>query len=191
VSRTPYAKHIVTYTRMMYAAPNRRTTHRLAALDVPPPTIMRAPGEAQGMFALESAMDEMAIACRLDPVEFWIRNEPAAHPESGPPFSSRNLVSCLREGARRFGWQPRDPALWARRDRALAYRDRRSRLEHLGPVTAEPAVAGSRGSLRGAAPLPCRCGSAPPTSTPARHSRRAYQHPAAAHRQHTRPRPAC
>jgi xanthine dehydrogenase YagR molybdenum-binding subunit len=111
-----YAENVATCTRMMYAAPNRRTTHRLAALDVPPPTIMRAPGEAQGMFALESAMDEMAIACGLDPVEFRIRNEPAVHPESGLPFSSRNVVSCLREGARRFGWQPRDPAPGARRD---------------------------------------------------------------------------
>ena len=111
-----YAEGVATCTRMMYAAPNRRTTHRLAALDVPPPTIMRAPGEAQGMFALESAMDEMAIACGLDPVEFRIRNEPAAHPESSLPFSSRNLIACLREGARRFGWQPRDPAPRARRD---------------------------------------------------------------------------
>jgi xanthine dehydrogenase YagR molybdenum-binding subunit len=111
-----YAENVATCTRIMYAAPNRRTTHRLAALDVPPPTIMRAPGEAQGMFALESAMDEMAIACGLDPVEFRIRNEPAVHPESGLPFSSRNVVNCLREGARRFGWQPRDPAPRARRD---------------------------------------------------------------------------
>ena len=93
----------------MYAAPNRRTTHRIVALDVPPPTIMRAPGEAQGMFALESAMDEMAIACGLDPIELRIRNEPDVHPESGRPFSSRNVVACLREGARRFGWEPRDP----------------------------------------------------------------------------------
>jgi len=101
----------------MYAAPNRRTTHRLAALDVPVPSIMRAPGEAPGMFALESAMDEMAIACGLDPIEFRVRNEPTIDPESGLPFSSRNLVTCLREGARRFGWELRDPTPRARRDR--------------------------------------------------------------------------
>ena len=75
----------------------------------PAPTIMRAPGECPGMFALESAMDEMAIACGLDPVELRIRNEPDVDPESGLPFSSRNLVACLREGARRFGWAQRDP----------------------------------------------------------------------------------
>src|SRR5256884_7994611 len=70
---------------------------------------MRAPGECPGMFALESAMDEMAIACGLDPVEFRIRNEPEIDPETGHPFSSRGLVACLQEGAQRFGWQQRDP----------------------------------------------------------------------------------
>ncbi len=103
-------------TRMMYAAPNRRTTHRLARLDVPPLTIMRAPGECPGMFALESAMDEMAIACGLDPIELRIRNEPEIDPESGLPFSSRNLVACLREGAQRFDWQRRDPTPGKRRE---------------------------------------------------------------------------
>jgi xanthine dehydrogenase YagR molybdenum-binding subunit len=104
-----FAEQTAVATRMMYAAPNRRTTHRLAQLDMPPPTIMRAPGECPGMFALESAMDEMAIACGLDPIEFRIRNEPEIDPDSGHPFSSRGLVACLREGAQRFGWQPRDP----------------------------------------------------------------------------------
>ncbi len=96
-------------TRMMYAAPNRRTTHRLARLDLPENSWMRAPGECPGMFALESAMDELAIACKLDPIELRIRNEPLVDPEDGKPFSSRGLVACLREGARRFGWEPRDP----------------------------------------------------------------------------------
>jgi xanthine dehydrogenase YagR molybdenum-binding subunit len=104
-----FAEQTAVATRMMYAAPNRLTTHRLARLDMPPPTIMRAPGECPGMFALESAMDEMAIACGLDPVEFRVRNEPGIDPESGHPFSSRGLVACLQEGARRFGWQQRDP----------------------------------------------------------------------------------
>jgi len=93
-------------TRMMYAAPHRRTAHRLARLDVPAPTFMRAPGEAPGMFALESAMDELALACGIDPVEFRIKNDTAVDPESGLPFSSRNLVACLRQGAEAFGWQP-------------------------------------------------------------------------------------
>jgi xanthine dehydrogenase YagR molybdenum-binding subunit len=112
-----YAEQIAVCSRTMYAAPNRRVTHRIVALDVPVPTIMRAPGEATGMFALESAMDEMATACGLDPVEFRIRNEPEVHPESGRPFSSRHMVDCLRDGARRFDWGQRDPTPRARYDR--------------------------------------------------------------------------
>ncbi|HEX4202794.1 MAG TPA: molybdopterin cofactor-binding domain-containing protein, partial [Ktedonobacteraceae bacterium] len=92
-------------TRMMYAAPHRRTAHRLARLDVPIPTFMRAPGECPGMFALESAIDELAQACGIDPIEFRIKNDTAVDPESGLPFSSRNLVVCLRQGAEAFGWQ--------------------------------------------------------------------------------------
>jgi xanthine dehydrogenase YagR molybdenum-binding subunit len=101
---------------MMYAAPNRRTSHLLARLDVPTPSWMRAPGECPGMYALESAMDELAVATGVDPVELRIRNEPAVDPESGHPFSSRNLVACLEEGARRFGWSGRDPTPGVRRD---------------------------------------------------------------------------
>jgi xanthine dehydrogenase YagR molybdenum-binding subunit len=112
-----YAEPTAECSRLMYAATNRRTTDRLVALDAPPPTIMRAPGESVGMFALESAMDELALACGLDPIELRIRNEPEVHPESGLPFSSRYLVACLREGARRFGWERRDPTARARRDR--------------------------------------------------------------------------
>src|SRR3984893_56730 len=111
-----YADPTAVPTRAMYAAPNRRTTHRLARLDVPATAWMRAPGECPGMFALESAMDELAIACGLDPIELRIRNEPAVDPESGRPFSSRGLVACLREGAQRFGWQQRDPAPGTRRE---------------------------------------------------------------------------
>jgi xanthine dehydrogenase YagR molybdenum-binding subunit len=77
---------------------------------------MRAPGEAQGSFALESAIDELALACGVDPVELRIRNEPETDPDSGLPFSSRGLVECLREGAQRFGWQPRGAAPRGRRD---------------------------------------------------------------------------
>ncbi|MBT2367417.1 xanthine dehydrogenase family protein molybdopterin-binding subunit [Streptomyces sp. ISL-10] len=95
--------------RVMYTSPNSRTVHRVAALDVPSPSWMRAPGEASGMYALESAMDELAEAAGIDPVELRMRNEPDAEPDSGRPFSSRGLVACLREGARRFGWEGRDP----------------------------------------------------------------------------------
>jgi xanthine dehydrogenase YagR molybdenum-binding subunit len=111
-----FAEQAAVPTRTMYATQSRRTTHRLAALDVPVPSWMRAPGEAPGMFALESAMDEMAIRCGLDPVEFRIRNEPDIDAETGLRYSSRNLVACLREGARRFGWADRDPRPRGRRE---------------------------------------------------------------------------
>jgi len=106
---TEFAEQTAVATRIMYVAPNRRTTHRLARLDVPTPAFMRAPGACPGMFALESAIDELAIACDLDPIELRIRNEPDLEPETGVPFSSRNLLACLREGASRFGWEARDP----------------------------------------------------------------------------------
>ncbi|PPS67342.1 MULTISPECIES: xanthine dehydrogenase family protein molybdopterin-binding subunit [Streptomyces] len=105
--------------RVMYAAPHSRTVHRVAALDVPSPSWMRAPGEAPGMYALESAMDELAVGLGMDPIELRVRNEPDVEPDSGKPFSSRNLVGCLREGARRFGWAGRDPRPGTRRDGPL------------------------------------------------------------------------
>ena len=111
-----FAEQTASATRTMYATGTRRTTHRLAALDVSVPSWMRAPGEAPGMYALESAMDEMAIKCNLDPIEFRIRNEPDLDAAKGLPYSSRNLVACLREGAERFGWEGRDPTPRARRE---------------------------------------------------------------------------
>lgn len=111
-----YAEMSGACTRMMYAAPARRTTHRLTPLDVPIPFWMRAPGEAPGMFALETAMDELSYACGVDPIELRVRNEPERDPETGLPWSGRNLVECLRRGAERFGWRDRDPELRARRD---------------------------------------------------------------------------
>src|SRR5437763_6690419 len=68
------------------------------------------------MYAVEAAMDELAVACGLDPIELRIRNDPEVDPETGHRFSSRNLVACLREGAERFGWSERDPQPAVRRD---------------------------------------------------------------------------
>jgi len=111
-----FAEQAALPSRMMYAAPHRRTTHRVAKVDLPTPSWMRAPGEAPGMYALEAAMDELAIACGLDPVDLRIRNDPEVDPETGCRFSSRNLVACLREGAERFGWSERDPTPGAHRE---------------------------------------------------------------------------
>jgi xanthine dehydrogenase YagR molybdenum-binding subunit len=111
-----FTEQTVESTRNLYAAPNRLTTHRLVRLDLPLSGDMRGPGEAIGMLAFEAAMDELAYATGLDPIELRIRNEPTVHPETGKPFSTRQLLPCYAEGARRFGWErrPRTPA--SRRD---------------------------------------------------------------------------
>ncbi|GGU41137.1 xanthine dehydrogenase family protein molybdopterin-binding subunit [Streptomyces coeruleorubidus] len=103
-------------SRAMYDADAHHTASRVVRLDVPTPTWMRAPGEAPGSFALESAFDELAERCGIDPIELRLRNEPAVGPVSGLPFSSRNLIACFEEGARRFGWADRDPRPGVRRD---------------------------------------------------------------------------
>ncbi|MFI5931014.1 xanthine dehydrogenase family protein molybdopterin-binding subunit [Actinoplanes sp. NPDC051494] len=111
-----YAEQTTVVTRHMYAAANRFTSHRLVRLDVPTPRWMRAPGEAPGMVGLECAMDELAEKLGMDPIELRVRNEPDAEPESGKPFSSRHYVECLREGARRFGWEGREQRPRLRRE---------------------------------------------------------------------------
>ncbi|MFG2074322.1 xanthine dehydrogenase family protein molybdopterin-binding subunit [Nonomuraea maritima] len=111
-----FAEQTATPTRIMYATPALRTAHRLVRLDVATPSWMRAPGEAPGMYALESAMDELAYAAGMDPIELRVVNEPDTEPHSGLPYSSRDLVGCLREGARRFEWERRDPRPGVRRD---------------------------------------------------------------------------
>lgn len=102
-----YAEQTAVATRIMYATPNRSTSHRVAALDVAVPFWMRAPGETPGMYAVEVAMDELAVACGLDPIELRVRNEPEVDPESGKPWSGRYLIECMRDGAERFGWENR------------------------------------------------------------------------------------
>ncbi|ARZ72350.1 oxidoreductase [Streptomyces albireticuli] len=102
--------------RVMYDAAAHHTANRVVRLDVPTPTWMRAPGEAPGSFALESALDELAEKCGIDPIELRARNEPERGPVSGLPFSGRGLLACFREGARRFGWADRDPRPGLRRE---------------------------------------------------------------------------
>jgi xanthine dehydrogenase YagR molybdenum-binding subunit len=104
-----FTEHASNFARSLYAAPNRLTGHRLVKLDLPGAGPMRAPGEASGTLSLECAMDELAETLGIDPVELRIRNEPPADPENGRPFSQRQLVRCLKEGAQLFGWDRRLP----------------------------------------------------------------------------------
>jgi xanthine dehydrogenase YagR molybdenum-binding subunit len=103
-------------TRTLYAGANRLTRHRLAPLDIPVASSMRAPGEAVGLLALECAMDELAVKLGIDPIELRVLNEPTEDPERHVPYSSRHLIPCFQEGARRFGWDKRNPKPGRERD---------------------------------------------------------------------------
>ncbi|MFJ9850576.1 xanthine dehydrogenase family protein molybdopterin-binding subunit [Streptomyces sp. NPDC101150] len=92
-----------------YACPHVRTQDRQARLNIPDPTSMRAPGEAQGNFALESALDELSYVLGIDPLELRMRNYAEVHPQSGLPWSSNALRECYEVGAERFGWSARRP----------------------------------------------------------------------------------
>jgi xanthine dehydrogenase YagR molybdenum-binding subunit len=96
--------------RHMYACANIESRHRVVPLDIGTPTFMRAPGESSGSFALESAMDELAHALRVDPLQLRLKNYAETDPSEGKPFSSKSLRACYAEGARRFGWDERPPA---------------------------------------------------------------------------------
>ncbi|WP_020652117.1 aldehyde oxidoreductase molybdenum-binding subunit PaoC [Massilia niastensis] len=162
-------------TRALYAGQHRMTSNRLTVLDLPEANSMRAPNEAPGLAVLEVAMDEMAEKLGMDPVEFRIRNDtqvlldPARKPASSdpqakaeasrgaplpanPPFSKRQLVQCYQTGAKRFGWDKRNPKPGQVRDGrwfvgmgvASAFRDNivtksaaRVRLDRNGIVTVE------------------------------------------------------
>ncbi len=94
-------------SRTLYATPALATTHEAVRLDTGTPIFMRAPGEASGSVALESAIDEMAHACGMDPLAFRLANYAEVEPMSGKAFSSKALRDCYRQGADRFGWASR------------------------------------------------------------------------------------
>ncbi len=104
-----FAEPVAMATRMLYSSPNIATSHRLVAVNQGLPTYMRAPGEASGMFALESAMDELAVALKIDPLELRMRNNAETDPTENKPFASKGLLECYRQGAEAFGWSKRTP----------------------------------------------------------------------------------
>jgi len=112
----PYFEPAGVATHFLYGSTNRRITHDVVRLDQLLSGSMRAPGEGSGMLALETAMDELAEAIGIDPVELRKRNDPACDPETEVPFSTRQLSRCLDEGAARFGWDRRDAKPGTRRD---------------------------------------------------------------------------
>jgi xanthine dehydrogenase YagR molybdenum-binding subunit len=103
-------------TKILYACPNVETAYDLKRLNVGSPTFMRAPGETTGTFALESAMDELAVALKMDPVQLRLKNYAEKDPESGKPWSSKSLRECYALAAEKFGWSKRPPEARAMRE---------------------------------------------------------------------------
>jgi xanthine dehydrogenase YagR molybdenum-binding subunit len=115
---TPYnalAEQFTFPARHVYATETLKTDQQVVDMDMLANSFMRAPGESVGTFALESAIDELAIELGIDPIELRIRNEPHKDPSSGLPFSARHIVEAWRVGAERFGWERRQ-APGARRE---------------------------------------------------------------------------
>jgi xanthine dehydrogenase YagR molybdenum-binding subunit len=106
-SHNALAEQFTFPARHMYATETLKTDQQVADMDMLANSFMRAPGESVGTFALESAIDELAIELDLDPIELRIRNEPEKDPSSGLAFSARQLVDAWRAGAERFGWERR------------------------------------------------------------------------------------
>ncbi|MGJ6968247.1 xanthine dehydrogenase family protein molybdopterin-binding subunit [Streptosporangium sp. G11] len=103
-------------TARLYAFPNIHTRESTIGVDVNTPGFMRGPLEFPELFALESAVDEMATALDMDPMELRLRNEPEKEPVQGLRYSSRSLQECYRRGAELFGWHRRNPRAGSMRD---------------------------------------------------------------------------
>ncbi|WP_205513272.1 xanthine dehydrogenase family protein molybdopterin-binding subunit [Longitalea arenae] len=102
-----FTEATVNISRFLYACPNVTTRYRLVPLNICTPIWMRGPGEATGAFALESAMDELAFALNLDPLEFRLRNHADTDPERNLPWSSKHVKECYEMGAEKIGWEER------------------------------------------------------------------------------------
>src|SRR6202050_3382540 len=98
-------------TAYSYSTPNLRATSGLVRRNVGTPTSMRGPGAVPGLFALESAMDELAVKLNMDPIKLRLLNEPQKDEGLNLPFSSRHMVECLKVGAGKFGWASRTPGI--------------------------------------------------------------------------------
>ncbi len=103
-------------TGVLYESPNIRVQETVYPVNLSTPTFMRAPGECPGTYALECAMDELAIALKMDPVALRIANHADNHPTKGVPFTAKHLKECYQLGAEKFGWAKRNPEPRSMRD---------------------------------------------------------------------------
>jgi xanthine dehydrogenase YagR molybdenum-binding subunit len=111
-----FARNDTGWSGALYTCPNTRYSHQLAKLDVATPCDMRAPGAATGMYALECAMDELAVALKMDPLELRLRNYSDRQQDEDAPYTSKQLRECYRQAAERFGWSKRNPEPRSMRD---------------------------------------------------------------------------
>ncbi len=111
-----FSEPVGVVTQMAYSCRNVAVTHRVVPVNQGLPTYMRAPGESSGMFALESAMDEMAHALRMDPLAFRLANYAERDEQKDKPFASKGLRECYSRAADRFGWRQRNPTPGSMRD---------------------------------------------------------------------------
>ena len=157
-----FSRNDTGWSALLYKCANAKYAHKLARLDLPTPCDMRAPGAATGVYALECAMDELAVALKLDPLELRLRCYSDRDQNEDVPYTSKQLRECYRQGAEAFGWEQAQSraALDARRQRAgrLGHGDRR--LGSAADADRRPHRADRQRPRRG---RPAR----PPTSAPA------------------------
>jgi xanthine dehydrogenase YagR molybdenum-binding subunit len=111
-----FSRNDTGWAGLLYRSANAKYAHRLVRLDLPTPNDMRAPGAATGVFALESAMDELAVGLKLDPVELRLRCYSDRDQNENLPYTSKQLRECYRQGAEAFGWDKRTPEPRSMRD---------------------------------------------------------------------------
>ena len=111
-----FSRNDTSWSALLYKSANAKYEHKLARLDVPTPSDMRAPGAATGVYALECAMDELAVALKLDPVELRLRCYSDRDQNNDLPYTSKQLKECYRKGAEAFGWAKRTPEPRSMRD---------------------------------------------------------------------------
>ncbi|MGH7553896.1 MAG: xanthine dehydrogenase family protein molybdopterin-binding subunit [Longimicrobiales bacterium] len=104
-----YTEPVVQWAGSLYRCDNVAVNHNVVPLNVCTPCDMRAPGASWGLFALESAMDELAVACGIDPLELRLKNYSDRDQNADKPYTSKALRACYLQAAERFGWARRDP----------------------------------------------------------------------------------
>ena len=114
-----YSEEVLDASRILYACANVRTKYRLVGQNVPTPTFMRGPGHSSGVYALESALDELAVQLKIDPVELRLRNYAEQDQAVNLPWSSKSLRQCYEQAGQKFGWSRRTPAVGSMKDGRL------------------------------------------------------------------------